>query len=50
MDVIMLRTHIDCIATLFCNAGDGTESTRRKHDLVVVDEGVLINTAEDITP
>lgn len=49
MDVIVLRTHIDCIAALFCDAGDGTESTGRKHDLVVVDERVFVDTAKDVT-
>jgi hypothetical protein len=49
-DAAVLRTHIDCIATLLCDVGDGSKGAGRKHDLVVVDKGVLIDTTEDITP
>jgi hypothetical protein len=49
-DATVLRTHIDSIATLLCDVGDGSKGARRKHDLVVVDKGVLIDTTEDITP
>lgn len=49
-DVAVLRTHINCIATFLCDVGDGTKGARREHDLMVVDERVLVDTTEDITP
>lgn len=35
-NIAVLRTNIDCIASLLCDVCDGTKGTRRKHDLMVV--------------
>ena len=43
------RTYVYGIAALFGDVSDGTESTRAEHNLVVVNEGVLVHAPEDVT-
>lgn len=42
-------THVDRVGSLLGDSSDGTHSSRRKHNLVVVDERVFVDTTEDIT-
>lgn len=43
------KTHVNGIATLVGNVANCTKTTRTKHNLVVVNERILVDTAEDIT-
>lgn len=40
--------YIDMIAALLREARDSAECSRREHDLVVIDERVLVNLAKDV--
>lgn len=44
-----VTTYIYRIAALLSNMRDGTEPARTEHDLVVVNEGVLVYAPEDVT-
>lgn len=44
-----VTTYIHRIAALLSNMRDGTEPARTEHDLVVVNEGVLVHAPEDVT-
>ena len=44
-----METYIDSIAALLSNMGDRTKSARTEHNLVVVNERVLVHAPEDIT-
>lgn len=44
-----VTTYIYRIAALLSDMRDGTEPARTEHDLVVVNEGVLVHAPEDIT-
>ena len=41
-------THIDRVAALLCYPSDSTEGTRREHNFMFIDEGVFVNSPEDI--
>ena len=43
-----LMAYIYCIASFLSDVGDSPKCTRRKHNLVVVDQRVLIHSTEDI--
>ena len=42
-------TYIDSVTALFSDIGDRTKPTGTEHDLVVVNEGVLVHAPEDVT-
>lgn len=42
------RAYIDMVAALIRDARDGAECSRREHDLVIIDQRVLINLAENV--
>ena len=44
----MLNAYIYVIAALGCNMCDGAEGARRQHDLVVIDQRVLVYLSEYI--
>ena len=43
------NTHVDVVAPLLGDPGDGTHSSRADHDPVVVDERVLVDGTENIS-
>lgn len=42
-------THIHSITAFLGNMSDCTQRPRRKHDFMIVDQRVLIDTAKDVT-
>lgn len=43
------HAHVHGIASFLCNVRDGAKGPRRKHNLMVVDKGILVDTTVNIT-
>lgn len=43
------RSYVDGIGSWWCNIRDGTQSTGGQHDLVIVDQGVLVDASEYVS-
>ena len=46
---VQMVSYIDMVATRLRDVRDGSECARAEHDLVLVNEGVLVHAPEDVT-